>query len=214
MDDVVPTAEDLALNLEQHLANLSRYPGMCLVRGWYRVEDHRAAIRRALAAEEQCRRLEAEMGELRASVDSQDIREQRAGELCGVPWPEHGCDWPAAVAERCVLARVRVRLLEAELANLRADFEVVSRWREQEKTAILDFFTQVGYDPVVANEGEPLDWSRLPQYLADVAEHLHGARGVCESLAARCAQQAEVIARRAEKEVRDEDQQGPCRGGA
>src|SRR4051812_44435244 len=42
---------------------------------------------------------------LRGAMDSQDHRERLAGEKCGVPYAEHGCDWPDAAAEEVLRLR-------------------------------------------------------------------------------------------------------------
>ncbi len=38
-------------------------------------------------------------GELLGALRAQDERERLAGVKCGIPWEEHGCDWPDAVAD-------------------------------------------------------------------------------------------------------------------
>jgi len=41
----------------------------------------------------------AEVVLLRGAIAAQDEREKAAGILCGVPYEQHGCDWPDWVAE-------------------------------------------------------------------------------------------------------------------
>ena len=65
--------------------------------------------------------LREERDTVKGAMVAQDEREQRAGALCGVPWAEHGCDWPDAVAEEvCALREERDRLLDI-IGKLRAE---------------------------------------------------------------------------------------------
>lgn len=57
-----PTEADMALDLAAHLRVLDRIMGPVLVCGVYRVEDHRAAIRRALHAEAEVARIRESLG--------------------------------------------------------------------------------------------------------------------------------------------------------
>ena len=58
---IQPNADELALDLKTHLENLEQSPdgteAMC--RGWYVVGHYRAAVRRALFAEGEARRLQS-----------------------------------------------------------------------------------------------------------------------------------------------------------
>lgn len=52
--------------------------------------------------------LAAKLEECRGAMRAQDEREQRAGDRCGVSRAAHGCDWPDAVAEALLFARLAV----------------------------------------------------------------------------------------------------------
>ena len=58
-----PTAEEMALDIEAHLRSLERYGDDIggLYSGWVCLGHHRAAIRRALAAEARVQALEAQL---------------------------------------------------------------------------------------------------------------------------------------------------------
>jgi hypothetical protein len=42
---------------------------------------------------------------LKGAIAAQDSRELLAGIKCGVPYEEHGCDWPDAVADKVLELR-------------------------------------------------------------------------------------------------------------
>lgn len=65
--------------------------------------------------------LVAEVKALQGAMDSQDGREREAGAKCGIPWEEHGCDWPGAVADRVIHLRAEVKALRAALECLQTD---------------------------------------------------------------------------------------------
>ena len=64
------------------------------------------------ALSEENRMLRAEVVLLRGAMESQDERERQAGERCGVPYLEYGCDWPEAVADVVIVLRKRVERLQ------------------------------------------------------------------------------------------------------
>lgn len=76
-----PTALDLERDLAADLASLERFPGPSAVRGWSVPEHHRAAIRRALAAEARCRLLETELAACRVVCESLAARVAAQGDL-------------------------------------------------------------------------------------------------------------------------------------
>jgi len=61
----------------------------------------------ALRAGEVINSLKAEVATLKGAMAAQDERERLAGDQCGVPWQEHQCDWPDAVAEALIVSRER-----------------------------------------------------------------------------------------------------------
>jgi hypothetical protein len=46
------------------------------------------------------------------AMSAQDERESQAGVKCGVPYENHGCDWPNGVADEVLRLRRRVEELE------------------------------------------------------------------------------------------------------
>ena len=50
---------------------------------------------------------------LKGAISAQDEREQKAGERCGVPYEQHGCDWPDWMAEKVLSQSARIAQLEA-----------------------------------------------------------------------------------------------------
>lgn len=56
--------------------------------------------------------LKQELALVKGAMNAQDERERAAGQLCGIPYEEHGCDWPDAVAD--ALNVERKKRLEAE----------------------------------------------------------------------------------------------------
>lgn len=54
---------------------------------------------------------------LRGAMDAQDERERKAGEVCGVSFAEHGCDWPEWVAEEVVSLRIEIARLRRSAAE-------------------------------------------------------------------------------------------------
>lgn len=80
-----------------------------------RLSEAREGVFRMLATQNpgapllaEIERLTAESILLKGAMNAQDERERNAGALCGIPWEEHGCDWPDAVAERVVWLRRKV----------------------------------------------------------------------------------------------------------
>jgi len=71
--------------------------------------DHVAVVRAddALRAGEVINSLKAEVATLKGAMAAQDERERLAGDQCGIPWQEHQCDWPDAVAEALIVSRER-----------------------------------------------------------------------------------------------------------
>ena len=71
--------------------------------------NHVAEVRAddALRAGEVINSLKAEVATLKGAMAAQDERERLAGDQCGVPWQEHQCDWPDAVAEALIVSRER-----------------------------------------------------------------------------------------------------------
>lgn len=56
--------------------------------------------------------LRAKVANLIGAMAAQDAREAMAGALCEVPYAEHGCDWPQAMADTVIHLRARVAALE------------------------------------------------------------------------------------------------------
>ena len=54
-----------------------------------------------------------EIALLKGAMAAQDEREQKAGERCGVPYEQHGCDWPDWMAEKVLSQAARIAQLEA-----------------------------------------------------------------------------------------------------
>ena len=54
-----------------------------------------------------------EIALLKGTIASQDEREKKAGERCGVPYEQHGCDWPDWMAEKVLSQAARIAELEA-----------------------------------------------------------------------------------------------------
>lgn len=80
------------------------------------------------------RRLDADLALARGSVAAQDERERVAGGVCGVPWHEHGCDWPDAVAEEVLVLR---RVLAEERAAWASDATLRREQRERLEADLL-----------------------------------------------------------------------------
>jgi hypothetical protein len=53
---------------------------------------------------------------LRGAMRAQDERQRLAGEKCGVPYAEHGCDWPDAVSDLLIETR-QAQLEQARLIS-------------------------------------------------------------------------------------------------
>lgn len=49
----------------------------------------------------------------RGAMDAQDERERMAGVACGLPYEEHGCDWPDAASDKILWLRSEVDRLKA-----------------------------------------------------------------------------------------------------
>jgi len=80
--------------------------------------------------------LEADLELARGAMRAQDEREQQAGARCGVPWEQHGCDWPDGAATE-VLA-LRADLAAARTAMYSGDEAGVTcacRWEAMPKGA-------------------------------------------------------------------------------
>lgn len=60
------------------------------------------------------------------SMRAQDERERQAGERCGVPTTEHGCDWPDAVADAVLGLRAETARVDVALKADAALFERLS----------------------------------------------------------------------------------------
>lgn len=60
----------------------------------------------------------AELETSRGASAAQDERERVAGKLCGVPYEEHGCDWPDAAAEKLVFFRDGLKQVEHILTRI------------------------------------------------------------------------------------------------
>ncbi len=56
----------------------------------------------------------AELILTRGAMIAQDEREEKAGDRCGVSYMRYGCDWPEAVADELLAARMEI----ARLRNL------------------------------------------------------------------------------------------------
>ena len=54
-----------------------------------------------------------EIALLKGAIAAQDEREQKAGERCGVPYEQHGCDWPDWMAEQVLSQAARIAQLES-----------------------------------------------------------------------------------------------------
>jgi hypothetical protein len=54
-----------------------------------------------------------EIALLKGTIAAQDEREKKAGERCGVPCEQHGCDWPDWMAEQVLSQAARIAQLEA-----------------------------------------------------------------------------------------------------
>ena len=55
---------------------------------------------------------------LRGAMLAQDGRERAAGVACGIPYYEHGCDWPEAAADTIVCLRAMIERLRTTLRPL------------------------------------------------------------------------------------------------
>lgn len=75
------------------------------------------------------------IAELQGALDAQDRRELLAGEKCGIPWEDHGCDWPAAVAERVVHLRAEVARLTSALNDALRNYDNTVRELKAAKAA-------------------------------------------------------------------------------
>lgn len=53
-----------------------------------------------------------EIALLKGAISAQDEREQKAGERCGVPYEQYGCDWPDWMAEKVLWQAARIAQLE------------------------------------------------------------------------------------------------------
>jgi hypothetical protein len=60
-------------------------------------------------SEKEVERLRAELSLVRGAMAAQDERERKAGERCGVPYEQHGCDWPEWVADEVLKLRERLK---------------------------------------------------------------------------------------------------------
>jgi hypothetical protein len=122
-----------------------------------------AWIRRAQAAE-------AEVGLLRGAIEAQDGRERAAGAACGVPYEEHGCDWPNAVAEE--VARLRHIITGHEkggalmAAGMESQCELMATMKQEMRAAqvasayyrsLLERLTDACEVGIVATYGEVVD---------------------------------------------------------
>ena len=63
------------------------------------------------------RTLRAGLDDAYGSMAAQDEREKVAGEMCGVMYHLHGCDWPDAVAERVVALEAQAKHQSVNLAQ-------------------------------------------------------------------------------------------------
>jgi hypothetical protein len=50
----------------------------------------------------------------RGAGKAQDEREMDAGKKCGIPWIQHGCDWPDAVADEVLSLRSQLAAAQEE----------------------------------------------------------------------------------------------------
>jgi len=50
---------------------------------------------------------------LKGSIAAHEERNRKAGERCGVPYEQHGCDWPDWMAENVLSQAARIAQLEA-----------------------------------------------------------------------------------------------------
>lgn len=75
-------------------------------------------------------RAHARETELQGTIDAQDERERKAGEKCGVPYAESGCDWPDNVAEKVLALQAeneRLRERVKELDEIKAAWGMANR---------------------------------------------------------------------------------------
>jgi hypothetical protein len=77
--------------------------------------------------------------QLRGAMQAQDERELRAAAACGVPYEQHGCDWPDAVADAVLALR---SALDAERACVKV--------LEEAAQAIIDDTNPPAYRGVAA----------------------------------------------------------------
>lgn len=84
------------------------------------IPDHAAAAW-ALA---RIAELEQEAAMLRGAMLAQDNREKAAGERCGVPYHEHGCDWPDAAADEIETLK---KLLAGQAERIAAQAELLAK---------------------------------------------------------------------------------------
>lgn len=56
---------------------------------------------------------------VRRLLAAQDEREKAAGAKCSVPYEQHGCDWPDAVADEVLALRARVAEQDDLLSHVR-----------------------------------------------------------------------------------------------
>ena len=50
---------------------------------------------------------------LKGTIAAHEERNRKAGERCGVPYEQHGCDWPGWMAEKVLSQAARIAELEA-----------------------------------------------------------------------------------------------------
>jgi hypothetical protein len=83
-------------------------------------------------------RLRAQNANLRGAMDAQDHREKAAGEVCGIPYEEHGCDWPEVVADKIVFLKSEVDRLRACVASVHREIDGLDDYHTVEAGFVRD----------------------------------------------------------------------------
>jgi hypothetical protein len=133
-----------------------------------KIHDGLDMLTRPLA--ERAQAAESEVSLLRGTIEAQDGRERAAGAACGVPYEEHGCDWPNAVAEE--VARLRHIITGHEkggalmAAGMESQCELMATMKQEMRAAqvasayyrsLLERLTDACEVGIVATYGEVVD---------------------------------------------------------